>query len=145
MSARPLDFSGDGACSPWSGQSPGQGLPPQSGQPAFLAARQQPTRRKVVAQPEPTGERRARGIPIHSVFVGDPSWDGEARDRVYVEEIARQSRVFSDALGKAVALSLSADASDDSSWGYLQGALFASVVVCRVLKPSRRSIAPTRA
>ncbi len=75
---------------------------------------------------------------MRSVFVGDPGWDDGARDRVYVEEIARQSRVFSDALGRAVALGLSADASDDAPWGYLQGALFASVVVCRLLNPSRR-------
>lgn len=78
----------------------------------------------------------ARTATLSTAYMGDATWDDGVADRAHMRELHRQARLASQGIGQAFLLAQRQDkATNDLVWSELQGALFASIVVCRVLDP----------
>jgi hypothetical protein len=79
---------------------------------------------------------RSRAIPLQSVSFGDPESSAAARDRVYLDELARQAEIATQNIAEAWKRGMQIpDVRDPVTWSLLQGALFAAIVVSRILRP----------
>jgi hypothetical protein len=77
-----------------------------------------------------------RPIPIRSIDYQDPASREAAHDRIFLDELYRQAEIanrnIAQAWGRA---SNTQDVHDPQTWSLLQGALFAAIIVTRILKP----------
>jgi hypothetical protein len=81
-------------------------------------------------------ENRSRTIPLQSVSFGDPESSAAARDHVYLDELARQAEIATQNIAEAWKRGLQVpNPRDPVTWSLLQAALFAAIVIARILRP----------
>jgi hypothetical protein len=79
-----------------------------------------------------------RPIPARSVHFEDAASCEAARDLVFVDELVRQAEIATHNIAEAWKRGLrTEDQHDRQTWALLQGALFAAIIVVRILKPRR--------
>lgn len=82
-----------------------------------------------------------RPIPIRSIDYQDLASREAARDLVFLDELDRQAEIANRNIAEAWKRgSHTEDVHDPQTWSLLQGALFAAIIVARILKP--RDIRP---
>ncbi len=77
----------------------------------------------------------ARRIPLRSLTSGDQAIDQDLHDGVYLNELDRQALIADAALTAAWQRGMTCAADDAPTWSQLQAALFAGIVVARILNP----------
>ena len=87
---------------------------------------------------QPTADALHRRIPIRSLRGQTEEASASLRDSVYLEELERQAVIVGDNIASAWRRAMGGCSSTDSRvWAKLQAALFAAIVVQRVLQPGR--------
>jgi hypothetical protein len=77
-----------------------------------------------------------RPIPIRSIDYQDLASREAARDLVFLDELDRQAEIANRSIAEAWKReSHTQDVHDPQTWSLLQGALFAAIIVARILKP----------
>jgi len=82
-----------------------------------------------------TTAQPARRIPLRSVTSGGQAIDQDLHDGVYLEELDRQALIADAALTTAWQRGMTRTVDDAPTWSHLQAALFAGIVVARILNP----------
>jgi len=73
-----------------------------------------------------------RPIPVYPHGAEDPAAAAALRDLMYLDELERQARVFTSSFGDAMTAALVAN-DDQETWRHLQSAVFAAIVVNRLV------------
>jgi hypothetical protein len=83
-----------------------------------------------------TSARSTRPTPVQSLHYEDAASSEAARDLVFLDELDRQAEIATHNITDAIERGLHVEhVRDRQTWSLLQGALFAAMIVARILKP----------
>ncbi len=77
----------------------------------------------------------ARRLPLRSLTSSGQAIDQDLLDGVYLDELDRQALIADAALTTAWQRGMTCTVDDAPTWSHLQAALFAGIVVARILNP----------